>query len=146
MPRLPPPVHKTKVPLAMASSLFRVHGLPSTNLQGSGLSTGSPEKDGLNLVDVSELLRLYQARGWGALPAEDLLLYLKRLEHSGTDGQGELVPRRNTDSRLGETTRKEIPSQAVPRRLASVPKTEKPARKKSGHPGPSMRSRGGIWR
>jgi centrobin len=39
--------------------------------------------DGLNLVDVSELLRLYQARGWGALPAEDLLLYLKRLEHSG---------------------------------------------------------------
>ncbi|XP_036012455.1 centrobin isoform X4 [Mus musculus] len=146
VPRLPPPVHKTKVPLAMASSLFRVHGLPSTNLQGSGLSTGSPEKDGLNLVDVSELLRLYQARGWGALPAEDLLLYLKRLEHSGTDGQGELVPRRNTDSRLGETTRKEIPSQAVPRRLASVPKTEKPARKKSGHPGPSMRSRGGIWR
>ncbi|XP_021031586.1 centrobin [Mus caroli] len=146
VPRLPPPVHKTKVPLAMASSLFRVHGLPSTNLQGSGLSTGSPEKDGLNLVDVSELLRLYQARGWGALPAEDLLLYLKRLEHSGTDGQGELVPRRNTDSRLGEITRKEIPSQAVPRRLASVPKTEKPARKKSGHPGPSMRSRGGIWR
>ncbi|XP_029402448.1 centrobin isoform X4 [Mus pahari] len=146
VPRLPPPVHKTKVPLAMASSLFRVHGLPSANLQGSGLSTGSPEKDGLNLVDVSELLRLYQARGWGALPAEDLLLYLKRLEHSGTDGQGELVPRRNTDSRLGEITRKEIPSQAVPRRLASVPKTEKPARKKSGHPSPSMRSRGGIWR
>ncbi|XP_031207510.1 centrobin isoform X2 [Mastomys coucha] len=148
VPRLPPPVHKTKVPLAMASSLFRVHGLPSANLQGSGLSTGSPEKgaDGLNLTEVSELLRLYQARGWGALPAEDLLLYLKRLEHGGTDGQGELVPRRNMDSRLGEITRKEMPAQAVPRRLASAPKTEKPARKKSGHPGPSMRSRGGIWR
>ncbi|XP_038941903.1 centrobin isoform X1 [Rattus norvegicus] len=150
VPRLPPPVHKTKVPLAMASSLFRVHELPSSNLQGSGVSTGSPEKDGLSpprqLMEVSELLRLYQARGWGALPAEDLLLYLKRLEHGGTDGQGELVPRRNTDSRLGEITRKEIPSQAVPRRLASAPKTEKPARKKSGHPGPSMRSRGGIWR
>ncbi|XP_032769375.1 centrobin isoform X2 [Rattus rattus] len=152
MPRLPPPVHKTKVPLAMASSLFRAHELPSSNLQGSGVSSGSPEKgaDGLSpprqLMEVSELLRLYQARGWGALPAEDLLLYLKRLEHGGTDGQGEFVPRRNTDSRLGEITRKEIPSQAVPRRLASAPKTEKPARKKSGHPGPSMRSRGGIWR
>lgn len=34
-------------------------------------------------MEVSELLRLYQARGWGALPAEDLLLYLKRLEHGG---------------------------------------------------------------
>ena len=34
-------------------------------------------------MEVSQLLRLYQARGWGALPAEDLLLYLKRLEHSG---------------------------------------------------------------
>ncbi|XP_052051118.1 centrobin isoform X8 [Apodemus sylvaticus] len=152
VPRLPPPVHKTKVPLAMASSLFRVHELPSANLQVSGLSTGSLERgtDGLSpprqLMEVSELLRLYQARGWGALPAEDLLLYLKRLEHGGTDGQGELVPRRNTDSRLGEITRKEIPSQAVPRRLASAPKTEKPARKKSGHPGPGMRSRGGIWR
>lgn len=33
------------------------------------------------LMDVSQLLRLYQARGWGALPAEDLLLYLKRQEH-----------------------------------------------------------------
>lgn len=43
--------------------------------------------DGLSssrqLMEVSELLRLYQARGWGALPAEDLLLYLKRLEHGG---------------------------------------------------------------
>lgn len=152
-PRLPPPVHKTKVPLAMASSLFRVHELPSSHLQGSGLSTGSPERgaDRLGsprqLMEVSELLRLYQARGWGALPAEDLLLYLKRLEHGGTDGQGELVPRRNTDSRLGEIPRKEIPSQAIPRRLASAPKTEKPARKKSGHPGPSsVRNRGGIWR
>ncbi|KAK7827525.1 hypothetical protein U0070_026731 [Myodes glareolus] len=153
VPRLPPPVHKTKVPIAMASSLFRAHELPSSHLQGSGLSTGSPERgtEALNsprqLMDVSELLRLYQARGWGALPAEDLLLYLKRLEHGGTDGQGELVPRRNTDSRLGEIPRKEIPSQAVPRRLASAPRSEKPARKKSGHPAPSsMRSKGGIWR
>lgn len=153
VPRLPPPVHKTKVPIAMASGLFRAHELPSSHLQGSGLSTGSPERgtESLNSprqqMEVSELLRLYQARGWGALPAEDLLLYLKRLEHGGTDGQGELVPRRNTDSRLGEIPRKEIPSQAVPRRLASAPKSEKPARKKSGHPAPSsMRSRGGIWR
>ncbi|XP_051036250.1 centrobin isoform X2 [Phodopus roborovskii] len=153
VPRLPPPVHKTKVPLAMASSLFRAHEFPSSHLQVSGLSTGSPERgaDGLSsprqLMEVSELLRLYQARGWGALPAEDLLLYLKRLEHGGTDGQGELVPRRNTDSRLGEIPRKEIPSQAVPRRLASAPKTEKPARRKSGHPAPgSVRSRGGVWR
>lgn len=100
------------------------------------------------LMEVSQLLRLYQARGWGALPAEDLLLYLKKLEHSGTDGQGDNVPRRNTDSRFCEIPRKEVPSQALPRRLATAPKTEKPpARKKSGHPAPSsMRSRGGIWR
>ncbi|KAF7473449.1 centrobin [Marmota monax] len=147
VPRLPPPVHKTKVPLATASSLFRVQELPSSHSQGNGPSTGSPERgmDGLSssgqLMEVSQLLRLYQARGWGALPAEDLLLYLKRLENSGTDGRGENIPRRNTDSRLGEIPRKEIPSQAVPRRL-TVPKTEKPARKKSG----SMRSRGGVWR
>ncbi|XP_017705976.1 PREDICTED: centrobin isoform X2 [Rhinopithecus bieti] len=106
VPRIPPPVHKTKVPLAMASSLFRVQELPSSHSQGSGPSSGSPERggDGLTLprqlMEVSQLLRLYQARGWGALPAEDLLLYLKRLEHSGTDGQGDNVPRRNIDSRL----------------------------------------------
>ncbi|KAF5911858.1 hypothetical protein HPG69_015836, partial [Diceros bicornis minor] len=169
VPRLPPPVHKTKVPLAMASSLFRVHELPSTHSQSTGPSGGSPERggDGLassrQLMEVSQLLRLYQARGWGALPAEDLLLYLKRLEHSRyqpgrerrmvggavppsssldlygrADSQGDNVPRRNTDSRLGEIPRKEIPSQALPRRLATAPKTEKPpARKKSGHPAPS---------
>uniref|UniRef100_G1RFF8 Centrobin, centriole duplication and spindle assembly protein n=1 Tax=Nomascus leucogenys TaxID=61853 RepID=G1RFF8_NOMLE len=154
VPRIPPPVHKTKVPLAMASSLFRVHELPSSHSQGSGPSSSSPERgrDGLTfsrqLMEVSQLLRLYQARGWGALPAEDLLLYLKRLEHSRTDGRGDNVPRRNTDSRLGEIPRKEIPSQAVPRRLATASKTEKPpTRKKSGHPAPSsMRSRGGVWR
>ncbi|XP_039703326.1 centrobin [Pteropus medius] len=154
VPHLPPPVHKTKVPLAMASSLFRVHELPSTHSQSSVPSSGSPERggDGLassrQLMEVSQLLRLYQARGWGALPAEDLLLYLKKLEHSGTNGQGDNVPRRNTDSRFCEIPRKEVPSQALPRRLATAPKTEKPpARKKSGHPAPSsMRSRGGIWR
>ncbi|XP_002748010.3 centrobin isoform X1 [Callithrix jacchus] len=154
VPRLPPPVHKTKVPLAMASSLFRVHELPSSHSQGNGPSSGSPERggDGLTfprqLMEVSQLLRLYQARGWGALPAEDLLLYLKRLEHSRTDGRGDNVPRRNTDSRLGEIPRKEIPSQAIPRRLATAPKTEKPpTRKKSVHPpSSSMRSRGGVWR
>lgn len=154
VPRLPPPVHKTKVPLAMASSLFRVHELPSTHSQSSVPSSGSPERgrDGLassrQLMEVSQLLRLYQARGWEALPAEDLLLYLKKSEHSGTDNRGDNVPRRNTDPRLGEIPRKEIPSQALPRRLATAPKTEKPpARKKSGHPAPSsMRSRGGIWK
>ncbi|KAM5149561.1 centrobin isoform 4-T4 [Callospermophilus lateralis] len=114
VPRLPPPVHKTKVPLATASSLFRVQELPSSHSQGNGPSTGSPERgmDGLSssgqLMEVSQLLRLYQARGWGALPAEDLLLYLKRLENSGTDGRGENIPRRNTDSRLGEIPRKEV--------------------------------------
>ncbi|PNJ12804.1 CNTROB isoform 6 [Pongo abelii] len=87
VPRIPPPVHKTKVPLAMASSLFRVHELPPSHSQGSGPSSGSAERggDGLTfprqLMEVSQLLRLYQARGWGPLPAEDLLLYLKRLEH-----------------------------------------------------------------
>lgn len=121
MPHLPPPVHKTKVPLAMASSLFRAHELPSSQSQSSGPSGNSPDTgtravasrdidrgglgvepvpgtegpfgfplhlsggDGLaptgQLMDVSQLLRLYQARGWGALPAQDLLLYLKRQEH-----------------------------------------------------------------
>lgn len=150
VPRLPPPVHKTKVPLTMASSLFRAHEPPSSQSQGSGPSSGSPERggDGLaspkQLMEVSQLLRLYQARGWGALPAEDLLLYLKRLEHGGTDGRGDPVPRRNTDSRLGEMPRKE----ALPRRLATAPKTEKaPARKKSAHSAPgSVRGRGGVWR
>lgn len=151
VPRLPPPVHKTKVPLAMASNLFRVHELPSAHLQSSGPSSGSPERGGDGLASsrqLMEMLRLYQARGWGALPAEDLLLYLKRLEQSGSDSRGDTVPRRNTDSRLGEVPRKEVPSQALPRRLATVPKTEKPpARRKSGHPAPgSMRSRAGIWR
>ncbi|XP_026903358.1 centrobin isoform X6 [Acinonyx jubatus] len=101
------------------------------------------------LMDVSQLLRLCQARGWGALPAEDLLLYLKRQEHGRTDSRGDNVPRRNTDSRLGEIPRKEIPSQALPRRLAAAaPRTDKPpARRKGGHPAPSStRSRGGIWR
>ncbi|XP_053748161.1 centrobin isoform X5 [Panthera pardus] len=101
------------------------------------------------LMDVSQLLRLYQARGWGALPAEDLLLYLKRQEHGRTDSRGDNVPRRNTDSRLGEIPRKEIPSQALPRRLAAAaPRTDKPpTRRKGGHQAPSStRSRGGIWR
>ncbi|XP_060503354.2 centrobin isoform X3 [Panthera onca] len=160
VPHLPPPVHKTKVPLAMASSLFRAHELPSSHSQSSGLRAGSPERDerpgggdGLaparQLMDVSQLLRLYQARGWGALPAEDLLLYLKRQEHGRTDSRGDNVPRRNTDSRLGEIPRKEIPSQALPRRLAAAaPRTDKPpARRKGGHQAPSStRSRGGIWR
>ncbi|MXQ89372.1 hypothetical protein E5288_WYG000857 [Bos mutus] len=116
VPRLPPPVHKTKVPLAMASSLFRVHELPSAPSQSGGPSGGSPERGGdgpassRQLMEVSQLLRLYQARGWEALPAEDLLLYLKRLEHGGggTDSRGENAPRRNTDSRLGEIPRKEV--------------------------------------
>ncbi|XP_054986445.1 centrobin isoform X2 [Sorex araneus] len=155
VPRLPPPVHKTKVPLAMASSIFRAHeSNESTRSQGSGPSNVSPEKGGdelpfpRQLMEVSQLLRLYQARGWGALPAEDLLLHLKRLEHSGNETRGENLPRRNTDARMGEISRKEIPSQVLPRRLATAPKMEKPsARKKSAHPAPSsIRSRGGIWR
>ncbi|XP_006899208.1 PREDICTED: centrobin isoform X2 [Elephantulus edwardii] len=154
VPRLPPPVHKTKVPLAVVSSLFRVPEFPPTHSQSSDPSGGSPEGggDGLpspkQLVEMSQLLQLYQARGWGTLSAEDLLLYLKRVEHSRAEGQGDNIPRRNTDSRLGEIPRKEILSQAVPRRLATVPKTEKPqGRKKSGHPASSnVRSRGGIWR
>ncbi|XP_022380436.1 centrobin isoform X6 [Enhydra lutris kenyoni] len=117
-------------------------GFPLRLSGGDGLAPAG------QLMDVSQLLRLYQARGWGALPAEDLLLYLKRQEHSRTDSRGDDVPRRNTDSRLGEIPRKEIPSQGLPRRLAAAPKTEKPpVRRKGGHPAPhSTRSRGGIWR
>ncbi|XP_040857231.1 centrobin isoform X4 [Ochotona curzoniae] len=158
VPRLPPPVHKTKVPLAMASSLFRAHD--SSQSQSSGPGRGTPDRGGdrpaspKQLMEVSQLLRLCEARGWGALPAEDLLLYLKRLEHSGpvlcgrTDGRGDHVPRRNADSRLGEMPRKEIASQAVPRRLTTAPRTEKvPSRKKSGASAPgNVRGRGGVWR
>lgn len=50
VPRLPPPVHKTKVPFAMASSLFRAHELPSTRSQGNGPGGGSPEKGKLLMV------------------------------------------------------------------------------------------------
>ncbi|XP_022380435.1 centrobin isoform X5 [Enhydra lutris kenyoni] len=69
-------------------------GFPLRLSGGDGLAPAG------QLMDVSQLLRLYQARGWGALPAEDLLLYLKRQEHSRTDSRGDDVPRRNTDSRL----------------------------------------------
>lgn len=44
VPRLPPPVHKTKVPLTMVSSLSRAHELPSTHSQGSVPRSGSPER------------------------------------------------------------------------------------------------------
>ncbi|XP_066220906.1 centrobin isoform X2 [Saccopteryx leptura] len=152
--RLPPPVHKTKVPLAVASNLLRAHELSSAHLQSRGPSSGVPERGGegltssRQLMELSQLLQLYQARGWGALSAEDLLLCLKSLEHSGTDSRGDSVPRRSADAHLGEIPRKEIPSQALARRLATVPKTEKPpARKKSGHSTPgSLRGRAGVWR
>ncbi|XP_035295442.1 centrobin isoform X1 [Cricetulus griseus] len=66
---------------------------------------------------------------------------------SGLMVKGNLSPEETQTPAWVRSPRKEIPSQAVPRRLASAPKTEKPARKKSGHPAPSsMRSRGGIWR
>ena len=47
------------------------------------VSGGDGPASSRQLMEVSQLLRLYQARGWEALPAEDLLLYLKRLEHGG---------------------------------------------------------------
>lgn len=56
VPHLPPPVHKTKVPLAMASNLFRVHELPSTHLQSSGPSSSSPER-GKQVVVYWEIKR-----------------------------------------------------------------------------------------
>lgn len=60
------------------------------------------------LMDVSRLLRLCQARGWGALPAEDLLLCLKRQElgryqpGGGVGGGGGLASggRRGREERL----------------------------------------------
>lgn len=56
----------------------RVTTIPDVPLSGGDELTVPRQ-----LMEVSQLLRLYQARGWGALPAEDLLLHLKRLEHSG---------------------------------------------------------------
>lgn len=56
----------------------RVTTIPDVPLSGGDKLTVPRQ-----LMEVSQLLRLYQARGWEALPAEDLLLHLKRLEHSG---------------------------------------------------------------
>lgn len=52
----------------------RMTVMTDVSLGGDGLASSR---------QLVEMLRLYQARGWGALPAEDLLLYLKRLEQSG---------------------------------------------------------------
>lgn len=58
-------------------------------------------------MEVSQLLRLYQARGWGALPPEDLLLYLKRLEHSGYQPGREGLFGQNLDGTQGDGSGRE---------------------------------------
>ncbi|XP_072497255.1 centrobin isoform X2 [Notamacropus eugenii] len=151
LPRPPPPVHKTKVPLAKASCLFRVPEPPPTPPQSCSHEGCSPDRGGegrlispQQLAELSRLLRQYQARGNGGPSTEDLLLYLRGSYHSGVEGRGDGIPRRNADTRLGEVLRKEASS----RRSASTHKTERPVgKKKSGHPAPSStRSRNGIWR
>ncbi|XP_074081643.1 centrobin isoform X2 [Macrotis lagotis] len=151
LPRPPPPVHKTKVPLAKASSLFRVPELPPTPPQNYSQEGCSPESGGegrsispRQLAELSRLLRQYQTRGNGGPTTLDLLLYLRGSEHSGVEGRGDGIPRRNADPRLGEVLRKEVSS----RRSTNTNKAEKPVgRKKSGHPAPgSTRNRSGIWR
>ncbi|XP_051851714.1 centrobin isoform X4 [Antechinus flavipes] len=151
LPRPPPPVHKTKVPLAKASCLFRIPEPSPTPPQSYSHESCSPERGGegrpispRQLAELSRLLRQYQPRGNGGPSTEDLLLYLRGSEHSGVEGRGDGIPRRNVDTRLGEVLRKEASS----RRPASTHKAEKPVgRKKSGHPAPgSARSRSGIWR
>ncbi|XP_031821323.1 centrobin isoform X3 [Sarcophilus harrisii] len=142
LPRPPPPVHKTKVPLAKASCLFRISEPSPTPPQSCSHESCSPERGGegrpispRQLAELSRLLRQYQSRGNGGPSTEDLLL---------VEGRGDGIPRRNVDTRLGEVLRKEASS----RRPASTHKAEKPVgRKKSGHPAPgSSRSRSGIWR
>ncbi|XP_051851713.1 centrobin isoform X3 [Antechinus flavipes] len=142
LPRPPPPVHKTKVPLAKASCLFRIPEPSPTPPQSYSHESCSPERGGegrpispRQLAELSRLLRQYQPRGNGGPSTEDLLL---------VEGRGDGIPRRNVDTRLGEVLRKEASS----RRPASTHKAEKPVgRKKSGHPAPgSARSRSGIWR
>ncbi|XP_036624964.1 centrobin isoform X3 [Trichosurus vulpecula] len=151
LPRPPPPVHKTKVPLAKASCLFRVPEPPPTPPPSYSHEGCSPERGGegrpispRQLAELSRLLRQYQARGNGGPSSEDLLLYLRGSEHSGVEGRGDGIPRRNVDTRLGEVLRKE----ASCRRSTSTHKAEKPVgKKKSGHPAPgSARSRSGVWR
>ncbi|XP_044528024.1 centrobin [Gracilinanus agilis] len=155
LPRPPPPVHKTKVPLAKASCLFRVPEPPPTSPQSYSHGGCSPERGGegrpispRQLTELSRLLRQYQGRGNGISSTEDLLLYLRGSENSRVENRGDGIPRRNTEARLGEVLRKEVPSQASSRRSTSTHKAEKPVgRKKSGHSAPgSGRSRGGIWR
>ncbi|XP_068960195.1 centrobin isoform X2 [Petaurus breviceps papuanus] len=142
LPRPPPPVHKTKVPLAKASCLFRVPEPPPTPPQSCSHESCSPERGGegrpifpRQLAELSRLLQQYQARGNGGPSTEDLLL---------VEGRGDGLPRRNVDTRLGEVPRKEASS----RRSTSTHKAEKPmGKKKIGHPAPgSGRSRSGIWR
>ncbi|XP_038624724.1 centrobin isoform X2 [Tachyglossus aculeatus] len=156
IPRPPPAVHKTKVPLAKTTSLFWGPEAPRSPTQGRGGCggqardpPGSPEKgregdppNSQQLSEASRLLRLCQAQGQAGA-TEELLAYLRRLEERGrTEGQGDAAPRRNTDFRLGEAPRRE----PVLRRLTH--KVEKPpGRKKAGPPVPgSTRNRGGIWR
>nr|XP_020822153.1 centrobin isoform X4 [Phascolarctos cinereus] len=88
LPQPPPPVHKTKVPLAKASCLFRVCEPPATPPQSCSHEGRSPERGGegrpispQQLAELSRLLRQYQARGNGGPPTEDLLLYLRGSEH-----------------------------------------------------------------
>uniref|UniRef100_A0A5F8H2C3 Centrobin, centriole duplication and spindle assembly protein n=1 Tax=Monodelphis domestica TaxID=13616 RepID=A0A5F8H2C3_MONDO len=156
LPQPPPPVHKTKVPLAKASCLFRVPEPPPTSPQSYSHGGCSPERGGerrpispRQLTELSRLLRQYQGRGNGISSTEDLLLYLRGSENSRNlcdrvENRGDGIPRRNAEARLGEVLRKEASS----RRSTSTHKAEKPVgRKKSGHSAPgSARSRGGIWR
>ncbi|XP_056673531.1 centrobin isoform X10 [Monodelphis domestica] len=89
LPQPPPPVHKTKVPLAKASCLFRVPEPPPTSPQSYSHGGCSPERGGerrpispRQLTELSRLLRQYQGRGNGISSTEDLLLYLRGSENS----------------------------------------------------------------
>uniref|UniRef100_A0A6I8PFL1 Centrobin, centriole duplication and spindle assembly protein n=1 Tax=Ornithorhynchus anatinus TaxID=9258 RepID=A0A6I8PFL1_ORNAN len=153
VPRPPPPVHKTKVPLAKTTSLFRGPEAPRSPTQGrggrggrTGDPPGSPEKGEL-------------AGGRG------------ETEQRGTQGRGRERGERRERSRqavspsapipklwaLGDRSPRSlqthlglisglVPPQPVPRRPTH--KVEKPpGRKKAGPPVPgSTRNRGGIWR
>ncbi|XP_060635905.2 centrobin isoform X1 [Anolis sagrei] len=156
--RIQPPsnaaVHKTKVPLPRTGpacpSQEPASPLKQKPVQESGIL--SPRQ----VAEVSRLLKQCQAKGRPVPSTGDLYNYLRGISQNGTEmkNDGNLQARRNLDSKLTETMRRE----AVPvrRSVSSGSGREKSQasaktmRKQSGGAPPSnprfSRGSGGIWR
>ncbi|KAH0626115.1 hypothetical protein JD844_000890 [Phrynosoma platyrhinos] len=155
--RIQPPssvaVQKTKVLLPKAGPAYSNQEPTSPPKQKPVHEGGilSPKQ----VAEVSRLLKQYQAKGRPVPSTEDLYKYLRGISQNGTEmkNEGNLQARRNLDSKLSETLRKEV----VPvRRLASSgpgreksQSSAKAGKKLSGGASASnpRSSRGGsVWR